>query len=108
MSPREGVIYGSWIAGIIIVFTIGSFFGLPRIANLILGLLLGGGLSLFIEKFYLGDEKKSPPTESPYSDGPSERPLDDPDQVSCPNPKCSWSGKSGYHVYCPKCDTRLY
>lgn len=112
MSAREGLIYGSWMAGIVVFYTIGGMFGLPKIANLIFGVLLGGGFSLLIERLYfakkdeekriLDDRESNPDPDNPY------REAMDRDTVSCSNPNCSWQGKTGIHVYCPKCDERLY
>ena len=110
MSPREGIIYGSWMAGIIIFFTIGGMLGLPRIANFFFGILLGGGLSVLIERLYLAkkeDQKRGKLTPPRDSENPYREVLDR-DSIACSNPSCDWQGPNGNHIYCPKCDERLY
>ena len=52
LSPREGVYYAAWMAGIIATVTVSRAMGIHHLIGLILGLGIGFCLGIAAEKAY--------------------------------------------------------
>ena len=105
MSPREGVYYAVWMAGIIVGVSISRLLGWHHFAGLAIGLILGLGMATLAEKAYVnhfqgrGPRKKTGPSNANQ--------ILSGDEIACRNPKCDWVGISREKMFCPKCSERF-
>ena len=106
MSPREGIFYAGWMAGIIVCVLTGRMLGINNIICLVAGVILGAGLGYVAQQAFLAVTAKSQPPGFQQPDSAASKRLG-PDEVACRNLKCDWVGNKRHYSNCPKCNERL-
>ena len=120
MSPKEGVFYAAWMAGIIITVPICRSLGVHHLIGLAIGVFVGAGLGFVAEQIYTSARAKAKGDGGPATGRPSMKRdvvegevIDSASNtngaatVACRNRRCDWSGDPRFNAICPKCGQRI-